>query len=416
MAEALRVWRRPVLWGVVSLVVLMAVLDRDLDRVVRSLPEAALGGGLLAAVVALTALSAGSRWPRGIASLIAGVTVGYSIVAWYALKHGGLIHSSVFPWLVVGVGVAGWLVGFNRFAMWSRLVDLVLALLGVAWVILVTTGASLGLQRGIAALLEGGHALEHASIVLLAGVGVFLASRWAPRTAKPVAQPDGRFIDRSLGLTFLLAYPGLTLGGMGVIRAGRRRWLQIILGTLALVPLGIGLTEGLLVLAPLVAALGCWLGWELTPITSSLVAPEGLLGVLPRTRGSYGRRTSVLPALTASAFVLAAILVAWRLSFLVGFGTVAMIALGCGVGFIGAGVALRVMAQDLALAQSRWVSSVLAVAFAGCALAPLVQLNNAFAAHGLFFEYASTGTSFSVIMGVIGISLTSWWKGEIRDS
>jgi hypothetical protein len=172
----------------------------------------------------------------------------------------------------------------------------------------------------------------------------------------------------------------------------------------------------MLVLGPLVAGLGCWLGWELSPVASSLVQPTGILGILPRTRGSYGRRAAVAPALLASLLLVTAVGLAWRQSYLIGFGTVLVLALGCGVGFVGAGVALRVMASDQEIVQSRWVSGVLAVAFAGCALAPLVQLNNAFAVHGLFLEYVITGTSFSVIMGVVGISLTSWWQGEIRDS
>ena len=305
--------------------------------------------------------------------------------------------------------------GLNRWTMLVRWIDLGLGLGAILWMIGLVSGGSLVIQRGAAQLLIGRSSVELSVIALFIGLVVLVGSRWAPESPRGLPSDD-RLVDQSWSLSSLLRYPGLTLGAISVIRVGPRTWLRLLLGALALVPLGIGLAEGLLVLGPLVAALGCWLGWELSPIASTLVRPEGLLGVLPRTRGSYGRRGSVLPALLASVLLVAAIGVAWRVSYLVGFGTVLVLALGCGVGFFGAGVALRVMAVDPSLAQGRWVTGVLAVALAGCALAPLVQLNNAFGAHGLFFEYVITGSSFSVIMGIVGISLVSWWRGEVRDT
>ncbi|MGC9155437.1 MAG: hypothetical protein ACP5HZ_07295 [Ferrimicrobium sp.] len=412
---ALRVWRKPVLWGVVSLIVLVAALDRDLDKVVHSLPGAALGGGLLAAFFVASAVSLGQRWSRVMAVVVVVVTIVYAAVAWYALRHQGLIHQGVAPWLLLAGALALWLVGLNRWTVAGIWIDLGLGLGVLLWIVGVASGAALVIQRGVSHLLIGDGALERSVFALLIGIVVVVGSRWAPQVQRAHV-PDGGFADQSLSLSSLLRYPGLTLGAISVVRLETRTWLRVLLVTLALVPLGIGLAEGLLVLGPLVAAIGCWLGWELSPIAATLVSPEGLLGVLPRTRGSYGRRGSVVPALLSSALVVLAIGIAWRVSFLIGFGTAMVVALGCGVGFLGAGVALRVMAADVHLAQERWVSGVLAVALAGCALAPLVQLNNAFGAHGLFLEYVITGTSFSVIMGIVGISLVSWWQGEVRDT
>ncbi|WP_298209196.1 hypothetical protein [Ferrimicrobium sp.] len=380
-----------------------------------TLPNAALGGGLLAVFVSASVISLGRRWSRPLAVLILAVTIVYSWVAWYALRHQGLVRQGFVPWLLLGGALGVWLMGLNRWTMLVRWIDLGLGLGAILWMIGLVSGGSLVIQRGAAQLLIGRSSVELSVIALFIGLVVLVGSRWAPESPRGLPSDD-RLVDQSWSLSSLLRYPGLTLGAISVIRVGPRTWLRLLLGALALVPLGIGLAEGLLVLGPLVAALGCWLGWELSPIASTLVRPEGLLGVLPRTRGSYGRRGSVLPALLASVLLVAAIGVAWRVSYLVGFGTVLVLALGCGVGFFGAGVALRVMAVDPSLAQGRWVTGVLAVALAGCALAPLVQLNNAFGAHGLFFEYVITGSSFSVIMGIVGISLVSWWRGEVRDT
>ena len=415
IASTLRTWRKPVLWGALSLGALVAVLDRDLDKVVHSLPRSALGGGLLAVFLAAGAVSLGARWGRLFAGLVAGMTVVYALVVWYSLSHQGLLHQSAAPWLLVGCALAIWMEGCHQWSRVSGLADLVLAVFVLVSVAILASGASLGLQNTAADLVRGKDAVTYSAIALLASVLVLVGSRWAPNLRRSAA-PDGRFLDHSLSLSLMLRYPGLSLGALSTARVGRLTWLRAVLAALALVPLGIGLSEGMLVLGPLVAGLGCWLGWELSPVASSLVQPTGILGILPRTRGSYGRRAAVAPALLASLLLVTAVGLAWRQSYLIGFGTVLVLALGCGVGFVGAGVALRVMASDQEIVQSRWVSGVLAVAFAGCALAPLVQLNNAFAVHGLFLEYVITGTSFSVIMGVVGISLTSWWQGEIRDS
>jgi hypothetical protein len=410
-----RDWRKPALWGVVALVVFVAVLDRDLDRVVYSLPIAALGGGLCAFVLAGVAFSAGSRWSKSVALLVGGITVVYAAVAWYALRHQDLIHTGVGPWLLGGLGVGAGLVAFNRMGAIAVIVDVALGVVTLAWIVLIATGSGIGLQRDVSGLVVGAHALVASIIVAIVGIALLLVTRWVPTRGR-AKRPDGRFLDRSFMLTSLLRYPGLTLGATSVLRADRRTWLRIALGAVTIIPLGIGLSEGLLFLGPLVAALGSWLGWELTSIITPLVSTEGILGVLPRTRGSYGRRVSVVPVLAAFVLLGVAILIAWRVSFLAGFATAAVIALGCGVGFVGAGVALRVIVSDRSLAMSRWITSVLVVGLAGCALAPLVQLNNAFGAHGLFFEYTITGTSFSIVVGVVGISLMSWWRGEIRDS
>lgn len=420
IASTLRTWRKPVLWGVLGVVALVAVLDRDLDKVVHSLPSSALGGGLLAVFLAASAVSLGAQWSRLIASLVAGLTVVYALVVWYSLRHQGLLHhgllhQGVVPWLIVGCALACWMEGCNRWSKVSGLVGVVLGVLALASVVMLASGASLRLQSAMADLLRGKDAVIYSVIALLVAALVLVGSRWAPNPRRS-ASPDGRFLDHSFSLSLMLRYPGLSLGALSAARVGKLTWLRVVLAALALVPLGIGLSEGMLVLGPLVAGLGCWLGWELSPVASALVQPTGILAILPRARGSYGRRAAVVPALLASLLLVIAVGIAWRESFLIGFGTALVLALGCGVGFIGAGVALRVMAADQEVFQSRWVSGVLAVALAGCALAPLVQLNNAFAVHGLFLEYVITGTSFSAIMGVVGISLTSWWQGEIRDS
>jgi len=112
-----RDWRKPVLWGVVALVVFVAVLDRDLDRVVYSLPIAALGGGLCAFILAGVAFSVGSRWSTSVALLVGGITVVYAAVAWYALRHQDLIHTGVGPWLLGGLGVGA---GKKRFKKVKR--------------------------------------------------------------------------------------------------------------------------------------------------------------------------------------------------------------------------------------------------------------------------------------------------------
>jgi hypothetical protein len=415
IASTLRTWRKPVLWGALSLVALIAVLDRDLDKVVHSLPTSALGGGFLAVFLAASAVSLGARWSRLFAGLVAGATVVYAVVVWYSLSHQGLLHQSVIPWLIVGCALACWMEGCNRWSRVGSLADLLPAAFVLASIAMLASGASVGLQSATADLLQGQGDVTHSTIAFLISLLVLVASRWAPNPRRS-ASPDARFLDHSLSLSLLLRYPGLSLGALSVARISRLTWLRVLLGAVALVPLGIGLSEGMLVLGPLVAGLGCWLGWELSPVASALVEPTGILGILPRTRGSYGRRAAVMPALLASLLLVIAVGIAWRESYLIGFGTVLVLSLGCGVGFIGAGVALRVMAAEQAIVQARWVSGVLVVALAGCALAPLVQLNNAFAVHGLFFEYVITGTSFSAIIGLVGISLMSWWQGEVRDS
>lgn len=411
IASTLRAWRKPVLWGALSLVVLVAVLDRDLYKVVRSLPSSAIGGGILAVFLAATASSVGLRSSR----LLSGLAVAYTVVVWISLSHQGLLHHGVLPWLVSGCALACWIHGCNRWSRVSGLADVLLGFLLLASVVLLASGDAIGLQRAAAGLVQGRDSVAHAVVALAISVLILVGSRWAPNPRNSV-QADTRFIDQSASLTLLLRYPGLALGALSVVRTARVTWLRIALLVVALVPLGIGLSEGMVVLGPLVAGLGCWLGWELSPAASALVDQTGILAILPRARGSYGRRAAVIPALFGFILLLAAVGIAWRESYLVGVGAALVLSLGCGVGFVGAGVALRVMAADQEAAKSRWLSGVLAVALAGCALAPLVQLNNAFAVHGLFLEYAITGTSFSVIMGVVGVSMTSWWQGEVRDS
>jgi hypothetical protein len=400
-------WRRPALGALLAAIVAVGALDRDLFRVLGPLPRSEVGAGVAMAVaLALVLATPRHRSPRARVSwLVGGGLVGAAFALGIDATRVGQLGLAAT--VLVGIGLGGLAVASS--VAGERGV-VVAALAAVAVPAVADTGARAGVERVASGLVSPHGSLPGAAVVAVAGVVLALVVPDA-RSARP--RPPRAAREDSPALRLLLRIPGIAIGALGVLRRSPRSLARLVVLAEAMVLLGAATAEGVLVAGLALAALGLVFGAELERHSADLLAPEGVLAVLPRRRGTFGRRAALAPMLVGVLLLGVATVALWHAVDLEGAGVVAVAVAGAAVGFAGSGVGLFAVLADRSLVRTRWLAGFVPLVLAAGAVAPAVQLNNAFSTHGFFLEYTIGGASFAVLVGLVGLSLASWWRAEV---
>jgi len=399
-------WRRPVLGAVVAVLVAVGALDRDLFRVLGPLPRSEVGAGVAMALALAFVLAPPRRRSRAVRGvwLAGGAVVGGAFALGIDLTHVG--HLAVVAAALAGVGVGGLAVAASVAGEYGWVVA---SLVALAVPVVANTGLRASCERLGAGIVGLHGAAVEAVVVAVVGAVLALVVPDA-RPPRPRAPRPAR--EDSLALRLLLRFPGLAIGALGVARAQPRALVRLLVVAEAMVLLAVATAEGVLVAGLALAALGLTFGAELERKSADLLAPEGVLAVLPRRRGTFGRRAAVAPMIVGGLMLAVATVALWRAVDLEDAGVVAVAVVGAAVGFAGSGVGLLAVLADRALAMSRRLTGFVPLVLAVGAIAPAVQLNNAFSTHGFFLEYTIGGASFAILVGLVGLSLASWWRAE----
>lgn len=401
---------RPGLWGLVTLVVGEAVLERDLHVV---------GGDSLAWVARVVAATVTALVAIGIAfparehdsagALLAEVGVGVvaSAALVLPLAHGHRPDVVRAAWVAVGVATGATFGIVRRGARSRRIAVIIGGLVAVAL-------AAGHLASGSLAARIGAWLLGRVDAALVVGLGVLMLSvRIGVGRLHVQADTVRHGAQRPHGLTELglLRAPIATATWLGLGRGGVASGVALALAGAASVS-GIGALvrgdpAGAVPVVIGVIALGAVAGRPL----GGLLAARGLVALLPVSRSRVVRMSAL------------AILLVSILDGVVG-GFLAPVPLGLAssvsaIGLVGFAAAASGVTCVVAVLHDRdlWTRSpvlpiVATLAGALFVTAPAVQANLGLAQHALILEDVAAATSFGVVVGLAGVSFASWWSRE----
>ncbi|ACU54466.1 hypothetical protein Afer_1544 [Acidimicrobium ferrooxidans DSM 10331] len=403
---------RPGLWGLVTLVVGEAVLERDLHL---------LGGDSLAwvarvvaaTVIALVAIgiampAAEHDSARSVAAeLIVGVVAGAALVL--PLAHGHRSDVVRGTWIAVGVSL-GAVLGIVRRGARSRRRAVIVGMLVIA---VVVAGR---VPSGALAASVGAWLLGRTDAVAVVGLGI-LALALRIGVGRLDVRPSGprRGADRPHGVVEagLLRAPIATSTWLGLGRGRAAAGVALLLAGTAtvagLAALVRGDPAGAVPVVVGVLALGLVVGRPLGGFLDS----RGLVALLPVRRSRVVRVSAAADLLVLAVAVLAG-------------GLLAPVPLGLAssvvvVGLVGIAAATTGVACVIAVLHDRdvWTRNpvipiVAMLAGALFVTAPAVQANLGLAQHALILEDVAAAASFGVVVGLAGVSFASWWGRDSR--
>jgi hypothetical protein len=389
-------WRF-LIWGLATLAGGLAILHRQL-RLVAPISNSQWTDAVIAGVLFTTA-SIGSfpwkdRWLSRLGFLLLAAAAGYGIPLALAGLSEGRFGSIPIAELLAASAVLG--VGLGR----SRDSILSPAVLGLLMAVAAFVVLDKSTANGAGLLLRHGSELIGLPALI---IGIALSLLLEKSANRPEARI--RSIKGERFANFLIRYPSQAIGLAPVLRMPLFDLLSSIAFLFAGLVGAVGTANGHLFAAILCAGALLFLGRNTARGALFAVAPASLGQLLPARPGAVGRRAM---ATISIAFVLIVFLISLAVGVSSYFSL--LLAVGIGPAIVGCGVVWHAVVSDRELALKRSLSALALVGIPLFALGPLVQYDGGYFHPGFMGAYLVSGSSFGLLVGLVGISFVSWWR------